>query len=86
MIFISNGYSQDINTPINTGPKKGNFFLSWGYNWSWYSNSDIKFKGENYNFELKDRKNSKTYTISENNNTEKPTKEAIDNVFNLINR
>jgi prolyl-tRNA synthetase len=41
---------------------------------------------ENYNFELKDRKNSKTYTISENNNTEKPTKEAINNVFNLINR
>ena len=41
---------------------------------------------ENYNFELKDRENSKTYTISENNNTEKPTKEAIDNVFNLINR
>ena len=41
---------------------------------------------ENYNFELKDRKNSKTYTISENNNTEKPTKEAMDNVFNLINR
>ena len=41
---------------------------------------------ENYNFELKDRENSKTYTISENNNTEKPTKEAMDNVFNLINR
>jgi len=41
---------------------------------------------ENYNFELKDRKNSKTYTISENNNAEKPTKEAMDNVFNLINR
>ena len=53
LIFISNGYSQDINTPINTRPKKGNFFLSWGYNWSWYSNSDIKFEGENYNFELK---------------------------------
>ena len=29
------------------------FFLTWGYNWSWYSNSDIKFEGENYNFELK---------------------------------
>ena len=40
---------------------------------------------ENYNFELKDRENSKTYTISENNNTEKPTKEAIDSVFKLIN-
>ena len=53
VIFISNGYSQDINTPINKGPKKGKFFLSWGYNWSWYSNSDIKFEGENYNFELK---------------------------------
>jgi len=53
MIFITNGYSQDINTPINTDHKKGEFFFAWGYNWSWYSNSDIKFEGENYNFELK---------------------------------
>ena len=53
MIFITNGYSQDINTPINKAHKKGDFFLSWGYNWSWYSDSDIKFEGENYNFELK---------------------------------
>lgn len=53
MIFITNGYSQDINTSINKAHKKGDFFLSWGYNWSWYSNSDIKFEGENYNFELK---------------------------------
>ena len=53
VIFITNGYSQDINTPINKAHKKGDFFLSWGYNWSWYSNSDIKFEGENYNFELK---------------------------------
>lgn len=53
MIFITNSYSQDINTPINKAHKKGDFFLSWGYNWSWYSNSDIKFEGENYNFELK---------------------------------
>ena len=53
VIFITNGYSQDINTSINKAHKKGDFFLSWGYNWSWYSNSDIKFEGENYNFELK---------------------------------
>jgi hypothetical protein len=24
----------------------------WGYNWDWYSRSNIKFSGENYNFEL----------------------------------
>ena len=53
VIFITNGYSQDINTSINKAHKKGDFFLSWGYNFSWYSNSDIKFEGENYNFELK---------------------------------
>ena len=53
MIFITNGYSQYINKPINTDHKKGEFFFAWGYNWSWYSNSDIKFEGENYNFELK---------------------------------
>tara|TARA_Y100000385_G_scaffold261591_1_gene292488 strand:+ start:23701 stop:23883 length:183 start_codon:yes stop_codon:yes gene_type:complete len=27
MIFITNGYSQDINTPINTDYKKDGFFL-----------------------------------------------------------
>ena len=40
---------------------------------------------ENNNFELKDRKFDKTSTINENNNTEKPTKEALKSILKLIN-
>ena len=40
---------------------------------------------EDNNFELKDRKFDKTSTINENNNTEKPTKEALKSILKLIN-
>ena len=33
---------------------KGKFFVYWGWNWSSYSKSDIRFKGENYDFTLYD--------------------------------
>ena len=56
-IFIAlSGYAQEVIKPLIVTPKKGELFLTWGYNWSWYSNSDIKFEGENYNFELKNVK------------------------------
>jgi len=35
-------------------PKKGTFYAVWGYNRSWYSNSDIHFSGEGYDFTLWD--------------------------------
>lgn len=54
MFIALSGYAQEVITaPATTTPKKGEFFLTWGYNWSWYTNSDIKFEGDNYNFELK---------------------------------
>jgi hypothetical protein len=64
LTFIAlSGYAQEVITaPTTTTPKKGEFFLTWGYNWSWYSNSDIKFEGENYNFELKNVKASDRQT------------------------
>ncbi|MCF2875871.1 hypothetical protein L1250_13825 [Tenacibaculum sp. Cn5-34] len=31
---------------------KGKFFVYWGWNWADYSDSDIRFKGENYDFTL----------------------------------
>lgn len=31
---------------------KGKFFVYWGWNWSSYSKSDIRFKGEDYDFTL----------------------------------
>lgn len=34
--------------------RKGDFFFHWGYNHSWYGNSDIRFQGPNYDFTLKD--------------------------------
>jgi hypothetical protein len=56
MFIALSGYAQEVIKPSIVTPKKGEFFLTWGYNWSWYSNSDIKFEGENYNFELKNVK------------------------------
>ena len=53
MFIAISGYSQDLKAPKNVTPKKGEFFFTWGYNWSWFSNSNIRFEGDNYNFELK---------------------------------
>lgn len=33
--------------------RKGDFFVTWGYNHSWYDKSDINFKGPGYDFTLK---------------------------------
>ncbi|MBB6501370.1 hypothetical protein [Pedobacter cryoconitis] len=33
--------------------RKGDFFVHWGYNHSWYDNSNINFKGPGYDFTLK---------------------------------
>ncbi|TXD49009.1 hypothetical protein ES044_15185 [Polaribacter sp. IC066] len=35
---------------------KGKFFMYWGWNWAGYSGSDIRFKGNNYDFTLRDVK------------------------------
>ncbi|MFK5983024.1 MAG: hypothetical protein QM499_08930 [Flavobacteriaceae bacterium] len=52
LVFISlYGYSQEV-LPVLKNGKKGEFFLYWGYNWDWYSTSDIHFEGDDYNFEL----------------------------------
>jgi len=34
--------------------RKGDFFVHWGYNHSWYNKSDINFNGPGYDFTLKD--------------------------------
>ena len=53
MFIALSGYSQEVLTPPTATSKKGEFFLTWGHNWSWYSKSDMKFEGDDYNFELK---------------------------------
>ena len=62
MFIALSGSSQEVLTLPTTTPKKGELFLTWGYNWSWYSKSDIKFEGDNYNFELKNVKASDRQT------------------------
>jgi len=54
--FFLNLYAstQDLNSssnPIGIS-KKGTFYVYWGWNRSLYSNSDISFKGPNYDFTL----------------------------------
>lgn len=51
---------------------KGKFFAYWGWNWASYSNSDIRFKGENYDFTLQNVKASDT-----------PTKFSFKNYFGI---
>jgi len=62
MFIAISGYSQEVLNPTTATPKKGEFFLTWGYNWSWYSKSDMKFEGDNYNFELKNVRGSDRQT------------------------
>ncbi len=49
-------YAQDDQTdeiPVKIHyQNKGKFFGYWGWNWSWYSKSDIRFQGDEYDFTL----------------------------------
>ncbi len=50
---------------------KGKFFVYWGWNWASYSDSDIHFKGNNYDFTLQNVKA-----------TDRPTKFSFRDYFN----
>ncbi|MEC4051055.1 hypothetical protein OX284_016590 [Flavobacterium sp. SUN046] len=53
LLFLSNSYSQEIdkNLPTRyTAHNKGKVFASFGGNREKFSNSDIHFKGDNYDF------------------------------------
>jgi hypothetical protein len=43
------------NTPIRPA-NKGKLYILWGWNWGYYSKSDIHFTGDNYDFVLEDVK------------------------------
>ena len=53
-LFSHSIFSQDSNTPKYTSSNKGKFFFSWGGNRESFSKSDIHFKGNGYNFTIKD--------------------------------
>ena len=48
-------YSQTMSSP-GLGEKKGSLFLYWGYNRSWFSNSNLHFNGPDYDFTVYDLK------------------------------
>lgn len=45
------GFSQNPLTTQTTN-RKGQFFVYWGWNRGWFTNSDIRFLGANYDFTL----------------------------------
>ena len=53
--FIQGQQRNDV-AQKNKSTNKGKFFAHWGWNWASYSDSDIRFKGENYDFVLSDVK------------------------------
>ena len=60
-------------TKISTD-NKGKLYLIWGYNWGYYTKSDIHFTGNNYDFELLDVKA-----------TDRPTPFTWENYFGNAN-
>lgn len=47
-------FAQNASTERYTTHNKGKFFFYWGGNRAYYTNSDITFSGNNYNFTIKD--------------------------------
>ena len=68
LFFAQIGFSQNQNSG-STDHNKGDFYFYWGWNRGWFSDSDIHFRGNDYDFNLenvvaKDRQspfNLKTY-------------------------
>ena len=53
-LFTLNLVAQEVESVKYTASNKGKLFVSWGGNRESFSRSDIHFKGENYNFTIKD--------------------------------
>jgi len=51
-LFSIVSFSQESTDFNDAGPNKGKFFAYWGWNRGHYSDSDITFKGDDYNFTL----------------------------------
>ncbi|WP_298239178.1 hypothetical protein [uncultured Algibacter sp.] len=54
LLFSLNLIAQDSIPKRYTSSNKGKFFISWGGNRESFSRSDIHFKGDDYNFTIKD--------------------------------
>lgn len=56
LFFTFSLFAQNIDTKQYTSSNKGKFFVSWGGNRASFTNSDITFKGADYDFTLSDVK------------------------------
>lgn len=54
LLLYLNAFSQESLATKYTATNKGKFFVSWGGNRESFSKSDIHFKGEDYDFTIKD--------------------------------
>ena len=54
------GQENTVPPKKNKVSNKGKFFVYWGWNWASYTDSDIRFKGENYDFTLQKVKSHDT--------------------------
>jgi len=55
VLFSFSGNAQEIKTPY-TASNKGKFYVYWGGNRGYYSGSDIRFQGADYDFTLNNAK------------------------------
>ncbi len=55
LVLLTIGLS-NFSQAQNKASKKGNFYFYWGWNWDAFTNSDIRFKGEDYDFTLQEVK------------------------------
>ena len=53
LLSVSLGYAQEKPAKKKTS-NKGTWYMYWGWNYGWYTNSDISFKGDSYDFTLYD--------------------------------
>jgi len=54
LLLTTQSFSQDIAPKVEEENKKGKMYIFWGWNRGWFSNSDIHFTGDNYDFTLND--------------------------------
>jgi len=66
--------AQDTQNSNFQTKNKGKLFVYWGWNRGFYSDSDITFKGDDYNFTLNQAKAS-----------DRPSEFSIDKYFNPVN-
>ena len=53
MLFLSQLGLSQVQIPLQEELRKGRLYIYWGWNFGWFTKSDIRFSGNNYDFTLK---------------------------------